>query len=105
MPSTKRQLESDFRRDNRFDTSFCVTAEHRVLGKLTLKVVNLSLTGLLIDGRSGIGRGDKIMMVLPGAREVEALCLWTCHQEAGLHFDHAMNFVELMTVIKSINRY
>ena len=94
-----RQAKADFRRDNRFQVNYYATGEHRRLGKLILKIVDLSSTGVMIDGKAGIDRGDRILLRLPAATDVETLCLWTWYQKAGLQFDQPISSSELTSNI------
>ena len=94
-----RQAKADLRRDDRFQVNYYATGEHRRLGKLILKIVDLSSTGVMVVGKAGIERGDKILFRLPTATDVEALCLWTWHQQAGLQFDQPISSSELTSNI------
>ena len=94
-----RHSKTDFRRDDRFQVNYYATGEHGRLGQLILKIVDLSSTGVMIDGKAGIERGDKILLRLSDATNVEALCIWTWHQHAGLQFDQAISSSELMSAI------
>lgn len=94
-----RQAEADFRRDNRFQVKYYAAGEHRRLGSLVLKIVDLSSTGAMINGKAGIERGDKVFLRLAAATEVGALCIWTWHQHAGLQFDQAISSLELTSAI------
>ncbi len=89
------KADAEFRRDDRFQVDYATTAEHRVLGSLTLRIVDVSSTGAMIDGTAGIARGDKIRLHLPPAINVEALCIWTWHQHAGLQFDQSITISQL----------
>ena len=97
-----RHSKTDFRRDDRFQVNYYVAGEHGRLGRLILKIVDLSSTGVMIDGRAGIERGDKILLHLSDATNVEALCIWTWHQHAGLQFDQAISSSELMSALDAI---
>ena len=94
--------KTDFRRDDRFQVNYYATGEHGRLGQLILKIVDLSSTGVMIDGKAGIERGDKILLRLSDATIVEALCIWTWHQHAGLQFDQAINSSELLSALDAI---
>lgn len=94
--------KTDFRRDDRFQVIYYATGEHGRLGRLILKIVDLSSTGVMIDGKAGIERGDKILLRLSDATNVEALCIWTWHQHAGLQFDQAITSSELMSALDAI---
>ena len=97
-----RQPKADFRRDDRFQINYYATGEHRRLGTVVLKIVDISSTGAMVDGKAGIERGDRIRLRLPAAVDVEALCLWTWHQHAGLQFDHIINFSKLASIIDAV---
>ena len=94
-----RHSQTDFRRDDRFQVNFYATGEHGRLGRLILKIVDLSSTGVMIDGKAGIERGDKILLRLSDATNVETLCLWTWYQKAGLQFDQPISSSELTSNI------
>lgn len=94
--------KTDFRRDDRFQVNYYAAGEHGRLGRLILKIVDLSSTGVMIDGKAGIERGDKILLRLSDATNVEALCIWTWHQHAGLQFDQAISSSELMSALDAI---
>lgn len=94
-----QKVESEFRRDDRFQTNYYATGEHSHLGQLVLKVVNLSSTGAMVDGKAGVERGDKIILRLPAGKDVDALCLWTWHQQAGLQFDKPISFADLASTV------
>ena len=96
-----RYSKTDFRRDDRFQVNYYAAGEHGRLGKLILKIVDLSSTGVMIDGKAGIERGDKILLRLSDATNVEALCIWTWHQHAGLQFDQAISSSELMSTMEA----
>ena len=98
-----RHSKTDFRRDDRFQVNFYAAGEHGRLGRLILKIVDLSSTGVMVDGKAGIERGDKIFLRLADATNVEALCIWTWHQHAGLQFDQAIGSSELMSTIDANN--
>jgi hypothetical protein len=102
MRGGAQKLESEFRRDDRFQTSYYATGEHSHLGQLMLKIVNLSSTGAMVDGKAGLERGDRIILRLPAGKHVDALCLWTWHQQAGLQFDQPLSFADLTSTIGAV---
>ena len=97
-----RHSKTDFRRDDRFQVNYYAAGEHGRLGSLILKILDLSSAGVMIDGKAGIERGDKILLRLSDATNVEALCIWTWHQHAGLQFDQAISSPELMSTMDAI---
>ena len=103
MSVATQQTETDFRCEIRCPVDCYVTGDHRHLGRLILKISNLSTTGAMVDGRAGIERGDIVLLRLTGTRDVEALCLWTWHQQAGLQFTQPISFSELLSIIGAMN--
>ncbi|MFN3619569.1 PilZ domain-containing protein [Sphingorhabdus sp.] len=102
MLGNVRQAKADFRRDDRFPVNYYAAGDHGRLGRLVVKIVDLSSTGVMIDGKAGIERGDKILLHLSDAIKVEALCIWTWHQHAGLQFDQAMSSSDLISTMQTI---
>jgi len=91
--------DEEFRHDVRLQINNYTAAEHRLLGNLILRIVNLSSTGAMVEGKAGIERGDRVLLRLPGTRGVEALCLWTWYQQAGLQFDQPIRLADFATTI------
>lgn len=96
------QANFNLRRDTRVPVAFFVTAEHRHLGNLLLKVVDLSLTGVMVEGRSGLETGDQMILRLPFTNGVKILCLWTVHQRAGLQFDQRLGIREFTSIVNAM---
>lgn len=95
MSLDAQRIAPDFRMDTRFRVNFRVTGQHRHLDTIFMHVVDISSTGLMVDERAGVERGDSITIRLPNVKVVEALCIWTWHQIAGLQFDEPLNSCEL----------
>lgn len=103
MRSEVRPAKQDFRHDARYQVNYYATGEHKNLGTLVLKIVNVSSTGAMVDGKAGIERGDIILLRLPAARDTKALCLWTWHQQAGLEFAQPIIFPDLASTINAMS--
>lgn len=97
--------DEEFRHDARFQIDNYAAAEHPLLGHLILRIVNLSSTGAMVDGKAGIERGDRLILRLPGTKGVEALCLWTRHQLAGLQFDQPIRLTDFATTVDVMNSH
>ena len=102
MLSNARQQDLEVRHNTRFQVSYCVTGKHRHLGDLTLQIVNISATGIMVDGKAGIERGDTVLLHLPSEKDVEVLCIWTWHQLAGLQFDRPVNIQTLTAIVDAM---
>ena len=93
---------TDLRQGARFPVSYSATCEHRELGDILLRASNVSKTGFLVEARSGVNRGDRLMVSLPAAVRLEAFCIWTSHQRAGFQFERpiwADDFARMMDAL------
>ncbi len=57
---------TDLRRASRHPVDFPVIAEHLLHGDVRLHVSNISAHGFMIDKAENIGRGDRVIVRLPG---------------------------------------
>ena len=102
MGSNVRHEDAEVRRVTRFEVSYFATGEHKNLGKIVLPVVNISATGIMVNGKAGLERGDIVLLRLPSAEDVRALCLWTWHQLAGLQFDRPLHPSTLTSIVDAM---
>lgn len=98
------QLQTaDLRRSSRYPLSRMVAADHPTLGDLTIQVANISSGGFMTSARAGILRGDRLALSLAHIGQVEAVCLWTRHQQAGFLFERKVSATKLMKLIAGDN--
>ena len=87
MPISAQLTIGEQRQGMRFSVDHPTLAEHRKLGGLSLRIVNISALGFLIHGRQGLERGDRVLLRLPAAGYIEGYCMWTDGDRAGFHFE------------------
>ena len=87
MPAGAKLAITELRQGSRFPVLHAAACEHRLLGDIVLPLRNLSRVGFMVEARSGVERGDRLMIRLPAAVRLEAFCIWTSHQRAGFQFE------------------
>lgn len=93
---------ADMRHDRRRSVDRTVSGEHRWLGDVNLRLTDLSRLGTMVAARSGIERGDRVVLHLPNVGRIEALCLWTRYQKAGLQFERPLYRHEIEGLIAAM---
>ena len=93
---------TDLRRAARHPVDFPVIAEHQVRGDLKLHVANLSAHGFMVDGASGLDRGDRVIIRLPEVGRIEAYVIWTRDERAGFQFERIIRLDDFVRVIEAL---
>lgn len=78
---------TDLRRAARHPVDYPVLAEHRRLGDVHLRIINLSANGFMIQGESPLGRGERVLIRLPVIGRIEAHVIWVADGRAGFQFE------------------
>jgi PilZ domain len=90
------------RRATRHPVDYRVVAEHRSRGDVMLHLANISAQGFLIDDASGLSRGDRLTIALPGVGRIEAYVIWVSESRAGFQFERIIRFDDFMRLIDTI---
>lgn len=93
---------TDLRRSSRHPVDFPVISEHRVRGDVKLHICNLSAHGFMIDNRSELSRGDRVIVRLPQIGRIEAYCIWIASERAGFQFERIIRFDDFNLLIKEV---
>lgn len=92
----------EMRRSARFPVNHMAPGEHRILGEILLAIENISTAGFMVGFRHEIERGDRLVLILPRLGRLEALCMWTKHQQAGFLFERPIPHDEFEQVLASM---
>jgi hypothetical protein len=93
---------TDMRRAMRHPVDFNVIGEHRQLGDVHLRIVNLSAQGFMAVGDHGIGRGERITIRLPIVGRIEAHLIWGRDERSGFQFERIIRLDDLGQLIDSL---
>ncbi len=90
---------TDLRRATRHPVAHTVIGEHRRLGKLRLDIVNISAHGFMTEGPTTLERGERIVIRLPIAGQIEAHLIWAAGERAGFQFERIIRFEDFMELL------
>jgi len=93
---------TDLRRAARHPVDFPVIGEHRQLGDVHLHIVNISAHGFMIEGSTGMSRGERITIRLPEIGRIEAHMIWGTEDRAGFQFERILRLDDFMALIDTM---
>ncbi len=93
---------TDLRRAARHPVDFPVIGEHRQLGDVHLHIVNISAHGFMIEGSTGMSRGERITIRLPEIGRIEAHMIWSTEDRAGFQFERILRLDDFMALIDTM---
>ncbi|HMO68990.1 MAG TPA: PilZ domain-containing protein [Novosphingobium sp.] len=102
MPAGAQLSITDMRRAARHPVDHPVIAEHRRLGDLHLRIVNLSAQGFMATGAEGLSRGERVVIRLPVVGRIEAHQIWSTEERAGFQFERILRIDDFMKLIDAV---
>ena len=93
---------TDQRRATRHPVDFPVIGEHRTRGDLHMHISNISAHGFMIDRAPEFGRGDRVVVRLPVIGRIEAYCIWTADERAGIQFERIIRIDDFDAMIEAM---
>lgn len=97
---------TDMRRAARHSVDHPVLAEHRVLGDVHLRIVNVSANGFMTDESTDadplaarLGRGERVLIRLPEVGRIEAHVIWAKEGRIGFQFERILRPDNFATMI------
>ncbi|MGH6786429.1 MAG: PilZ domain-containing protein [Novosphingobium sp.] len=93
---------TDLRRAARHPVDQPVIAEHRRLGDVHMRIVNLSAHGFMVQGAPEMGRGERVIIRLPVIGRIEAHLIWVTEERAGFQFERIIRFDDFMKLIDTL---
>ena len=92
----------DMRRSTRHPVNHTVVAEHRDHGDVSMRIVNISAQGFMIDNADGFARGDRVLIRLPVIGRIEAYCMWILGVRAGFQFERLLRMDDFSAMIGQV---
>lgn len=103
MPVGGAQLSvTDLRRAARHPVHFPVIAEHRQRGDVMMHVANISANGFMVEGETGLGKGERVTIRLPSIGRIEAFLIWNSGERAGFQFERILRLDDFMRTIDAL---
>ena len=93
---------TDMRRAARHPVDHPVIAEHRRLGDVHLRIVNISAHGFMAEGADALGRGERIIVRLPVVGRIEAHLIWSTDARAGFQFERIVRLDDFLKIIETL---
>ncbi|MEY4161009.1 MAG: hypothetical protein RLZZ136_1630 [Pseudomonadota bacterium] len=93
---------TDMRRITRHPVNYPTVAEHRRLGDLCLRIINLSAQGFMAEGETNLGRGERITIALPHMGRIEAHLLWFADHRAGFQFERIIRLEDYTALLDAL---
>ena len=93
---------TDLRRVARHPVDQPVIAEHRRLGDVHMRIINLSAHGFMVQGAPEMGRGERVIIRLPVIGRIEAHLIWVTEDRAGFQFERIIRFDDFMKLIETL---
>ncbi len=93
---------TDLRRAARHPVDHPVIGEHRQLGDVHLHIVNLSAHGFMVQGETGLSRGERIVIRLPVIGRIEAHVIWQTDDRTGFQFERIIRLDDFIALIDAL---
>ena len=90
---------TDQRRAARHPVDYPVIGEHRRLGDVHMRIVNVSAQGFMVEGKLPIGRGERLIIRLPVVGRIEAHMIWSTEDRGGFQFERIVRVDEFLKMI------
>lgn len=93
---------TDLRRASRHPVDHPVIGEHRQMGDVHMRIVNISAHGFMIQGDCGMERGERVVIRLPVVGRIEAHLIWQAEERAGFQFERIIRLEDFMQLIDTL---
>ena len=93
---------TDMRRSIRHPVDFAVIGEHRQIGDVHFRIINLSPTGFMATGDHGLGRGERLTVRLPTVGRIEAHLIWQRDERSGFQFERIIRGDEFTKLVDTL---
>jgi hypothetical protein len=93
---------TDLRRASRHPVDHPVIGEHRRMGDVHMRIVNISAHGFMIQGDCGMERGERVVIRLPVVGRIEAHLIWQAEERAGFQFERIIRLEDFMQLIDTL---
>lgn len=93
---------TDKRRAARHPIDYQVIAEHRQLGDVQLRIINLSAQGFMAIGVPGLERGERVTIRFPVIGRIESHLIWAHEERVGFQFERIVRLDDFMKLIDTL---
>jgi len=93
---------TEMRRAARHPVDYPVIAEHRRLGDIHLRIVNISAHGFMSQGDMVLSRGERLIIRLPVIGRIEAHVIWAAEGRVGFQFERILRLDDFMAMIDTL---
>lgn len=93
---------TDMRRAARHPVDYPVIGEHRQMGDVHLRIVNISPQGFMAREIVSLGRGERIVIRLPVIGRIEAHLIWSTEDRAGFQFERVLRLDDFLQMIEAL---
>lgn len=93
---------TDKRRAARHPVEHFVIAEHRQLGDVELRIVNVSAQGFMVEGKLPFDRGARVVMRLPVIGRIEAYLIWSHDTRSGFQFERIIRIDSFLQLVDTL---
>lgn len=93
---------TDMRRAARHPVDYPVIGEHRQMGDVHLRIVNISPQGFMAREIVSLGRGERIVIRLPVIGRIEAHLIWSTEDRAGFQFERVLRLDDFLQTIEAL---
>lgn len=77
----------EMRKGQRYSVDHATIAEHRDLGEISLRIINISQQGLMVRGAPALEQGARIQMRLPIIGKIEGHLTWSHEDRSGFQLE------------------
>ncbi len=102
MGSGAQLTVTDLRQATRHPVEYRVTGEHRRLGDIDLKIINISAHGFMTEGACILQRGERIVIRLPQLGQIEAHMIWMTNDRAVFQFERIIRLEDFMKLVDAL---
>jgi len=93
---------TNMRRSVRYPVDYPMLGEHRQLGDVHLRILNISQQGFMAEGEHGLACGERIIICLPVIGRIEAHLAWVHGGRAGFQFERIIRRHDLTELIDKL---
>ena len=102
MASGAQLTVTDLRQATRHPVDHKVIGEHRRLGDVHLRIVNISAHGFMTEGDVDLERGERVVIRLPQLGQIEAHLIWAAGTRAGFQFERIIRLEDFMKLLDTL---
>lgn len=102
MASGAQLSVTDLRHAARHPVDHQVIGEHRRLGDMQLRIVNISAHGFMIESETALERGERVTIRLPQIGQIEAHKIWGTGTRAGFQFERIIRLEDFMKLVDAL---